>query len=57
MRVLELSTLFSSRLGAPEITLRDLMTSEGKAKEPKKIITIEQWVVSFHTYIAVMAVR
>lgn len=54
---IELSELLPSRLGAPELTLRDLVANRDKQKEPKKITTIQQWVVCFNAYTSVMAVR
>ena len=54
---MDLSELLPSRLGAPEVTLRDLISNRDKPKEPRKISTIQQWVVCFNAFISVMAVR
>ena len=52
----ELSELLLSRLGAPELTLQDLVSNKDKPKELKKI-TIQQWVVCFNAYVSVVAIR
>lgn len=54
---IDLSELLPARLGAPELTLMDLIAKRDKVKESKKIHTIEQWVVCFNTYISVMSIR
>lgn len=54
---IELSKLSPSRFGALEVLLRDQMASRDKPKEPKKISTIQQWMVCFNAYINVMAVQ
>ena len=41
----------------PELTLHNLVANSDKQKEPKKITTIQQWLVCFNTYTSVMAVR
>ena len=53
----ELSKLLPSRLGAPEVTLRDLMSNRDKPKELKRITSIQQWVVCFNSVISVMALK
>ena len=53
----ELSELLPSRLGAPKVTLRDLMSNRDKPKEPKRITSIQQWVVCFNSVISVMALK
>ena len=56
----ELSELLPCRLGAPELTLLDLVACRDKPKEEsikRKITTIQQWVVCFSSLISVMAVR
>ena len=55
--LLDLSELLASRLGASELTLRDLVSNRDKPKEVKKITPIQQWVVCFNAYISVMAIR
>ena len=54
---IELHELLPSRLGAPEVTLLDLMSGKEKHKEPKTITTIQQWVVCFNSFVSVMAKR
>ena len=53
--LLDLSELLASRLGASELTLRELVSNRDKPKEVKKITPIQQWVVCFNAYISVMA--
>lgn len=53
----ELSELLPCRLGAPELTLLDLMSGRDKPKEARKITNIQQWVVCFNSFTSVMAVR
>ena len=55
--LIDLSELLPAWLGAPELTLMDLIAKWDKVKESKKIHTIEQWVVCFNTYISVMSIR
>ena len=52
----ELDALLPSRLGAPEPTLQDLVCGE-KRKEKKGIVTIQEWVGCFNTYIAVAIMK
>ena len=54
---MDLSELLPSRLGAPELTLKDLISSKERPKEQKKIAMILQWVVCFDTFISVMAIK
>ena len=53
----DLSKLLPSRLGAPELIVKDLISSKERPKEQKKIATIQQWVVCFNTFISVMAIK
>ena len=52
----ELDALLPSRLGAPEPTLQDLVCGE-KRKEKKGIVTIQEWVGCFNTYITVAIMK
>ena len=52
-----MSELLPGRLGAPELTLSDLIAKRDKVKGSKKIHTIKQWVVCFNAYISVMSAR
>lgn len=56
-KFIELSELLPCRLGAPEVTLMDLMSNRDRPKESKKITTIQQWVVCFNSFTSVMAVH
>ena len=51
------SEAVSVGMGAPEVTLRDLMSNRDKPKEPKRITSIQQWVVCFHSVISVMPLK
>ena len=48
--------LLPSKLGA-EPSFADLLSNSIKNKPPKRIETVEQWVCSFNTYVAVMAMK
>lgn len=54
---IELHELLPSWLGAPEVTLLDLMSGKDKLKDQKKITTIQQWVVCFSSFMSVMEIR
>ena len=50
----DLKEMLPSRLGAPELTMLDLLTQHDRAKEAKMF---EQWVACFNTLVSVMAAR
>ena len=54
---IELHELLPSRLGAPEVTLLDLMSGKDKLKDQKKITTIQQWEVCFSSFMSVTEIR
>ena len=53
----EMDQLLPSRLGAPEPTLGDLVVGEKKQKEKKSISSIQEWIVCFNAYAAVILQR
>lgn len=54
---IELDELLPARLGAPAPTVLDVLLHGEKAKPKKNISTIEDWVLSFNTFISVVAMR
>jgi hypothetical protein len=54
---IELDELLPARLGAPGPTVLDVLLHSDKAKPKKNISTIEDWVLSFNTFISVVAMR
>ena len=54
----ELHELLPSRLGIPAPTLLDVLASPSTPKTPlKQISTIEEWVMCFNTYAALIALK
>ena len=53
---IDLDTLLPARLGTPEPTLKDFMCGE-KKKEKKEIATVQEWVVCFNTYMAIVLMK
>ena len=49
--------LSHSGLKATELTLYDLLTPKEKQKKPRRINSIEEWIICFNTYISVVALR
>ena len=54
---IDLNELLPSRLGAPELTMWDLLGKSEKPKAPKKIETFPQWSLCFNTYISVHVMK
>lgn len=54
-KFIELSKLLPSRLGIPQPTLIDVLALSSSKQSPKQISSIEEWVMCFNTYIAVIA--
>ena len=49
--------LLPSQLGAPEPTVFDLFGKTDKARPKKQISTIQEWVICFNTYSAIILMR
>ena len=54
----ELQELLPARLGIPQPTLMDVLAGPSTQKAPlKQISTIEEWVMCFNTYIALITAK
>ena len=54
---IELDELLPSRLGVPSPTVLDVLLQWDKARSKKSITTIAEWVLSFNTFISIVAMR
>ena len=54
----QLDKLLPSNLGAPELTLVDLLgKNQERQDSTKRIKTIQQWVICFNAYISIIAIK
>ena len=55
---IQLDKLLPSNLGAPELTLVDLLgKNQEKQEYSKRIKTIQQWVICFNAYTSIVAIK
>ena len=57
LEYIDLSERLPSRVGAPELSMLDLLTQRDRPKEAEKIQTFEQWRGCYNSLVSVLATR
>ena len=49
--------LLPANLGAPELTMRDLLANKDRPVKSNKVESFEQWIICFNTYLSVLSIK
>ena len=49
--------LLPANLGAPELTMRDLLANKNRPVKSSKVESFKQWIICFNTYLSVLSMK